>query len=226
MTTSSIIESVRSRPPRQCAPRTVEPLCPHVIASVGSECSLVVPSARWRAARHVSSVRKCFEITDTRGTCVLLVELCVSDGAEAILDRVVYRLLIKSAQGESLAQCRAAGHGLTLGTLGRPSTEFHIVRGSGNYFATLVPLGGDDSTTNGYSVETIDGSQYKIQGLLKGHSLQMRDAAERSIAKATPCRAHFDDSGEHYLVRCAPLADVGLIIGSFLSLDYLGQGLV
>jgi hypothetical protein len=101
--------------------------------------------------------------------------------------------------------------------------EVHIARRGGDHFATLAPL---DRTSSAYSVETIGSKRYQIEGQLKHHSLHVRDAAGKCLAKATPCRAYFDEGGEYYVVRSASLVDVGLVICSLLSLDHLQDGLV
>jgi hypothetical protein len=165
-----------------------------------------------------------------RGACVSYVELCANTAGvfgnggaeEALIERNLCQLVLKTSLGDPLARCRLAGYTLTPPL---PEAEFHVLRGNGNYFATIASRGGTGSIASAYSLETVGGKQYKISGRLSRNTLQVQSIKGHLLAKATLCRADFGDGGEYYLVRAAPFVDLGLMICSLLALDYLGEGI-
>lgn len=201
--------------------------CPDLIVPAGCECILCVP---------VKPVNKNspFEVTDANGNVVLGVQeriLSPHSGRPSAANRAQYsasdapksmrRLVVCTAAGDLLAQCCAVVPSQPPGEY--DSVEFHLLRASGDYFATLSR---GASTHDQFGLQSLSGQHLHFWGSFGSqyHAMNITDDEGKLIATTEACSVVFDGSCEYYRLRVAPLTDVGLVLCSLLCIEHLGEG--
>lgn len=197
--------------------------CPDLIVPQGCECILIIP------VRPINDDPP-FEVTDMNGNVVLGVSERLTTlhsshrmAANRMQDDApsMRRLIIATAQGDILAQCCAARPSKPPGERG--SAEFHLLRASGEYFATLTRNG---SPQDQYALQTLNGKRLHFWGSFESqyHAVNITDQEGKLVATTENCTVTFDGTAEYYRLRVAPLTDVGLVLCSLLCIEHLGEG--
>lgn len=203
--------------------------CLDLVVPQGCECILIIPVKPIRDGP--------FQVTDINGNVVLCVtqrvlaplsSRMVDSTGESMKDlhtlakeritegsELLRCLVLSTVMGDVLAQCCAARPSMPSG-----SAEFHLMRASSDYFATLNRT---RSPQDQFTLETIHNKRMHFWGSFEHHAVNITDHEGKLIATTENCNVNFDESGMYYRLRVAPLTDVALVLCSLLCIEHLGD---
>mmetsp|Transcript_43996 Transcript_43996/g.95608 ORF Transcript_43996/g.95608 Transcript_43996/m.95608 type:complete len:399 (-) Transcript_43996:83-1279(-) len=196
----------------------LQPFCPDLIVPRGCECVLLVPI--------VPLCLGPFSVCDPNGHVVLRVSpksmapppsidrgrgsarKFVSFGPDSLGSS--WRIELATGSGDLLAQSSFCKPGQNESS-SHPS--FALMRADGGHFATLLR-----NQQEGYELTTPDHIIY-FWGSFDHHAVNITDEGGKLLATTELCRADWDQTGEFYRLRVAPLVDVGLLLCSLVCID-------
>mmetsp|Transcript_64596 Transcript_64596/g.150220 ORF Transcript_64596/g.150220 Transcript_64596/m.150220 type:complete len:387 (-) Transcript_64596:187-1347(-) len=178
--------------------------CTDLVVPRNSECLLLVP------VRPLG--RGSFEITDTHKMPVLFVTSAQEHTSEQP------KFVLSAGDGIPLAQ-----FGTTLNASGpQAEPEFQLRRGQGDLFARLKRGEGQER----YTLRTITDTRLYFWGAFAQRAVNVTDDEGRLLATTEPVSAESPvcKDLQAYMLRVAPLMDVGLVLSGLLCIDHLAKG--
>jgi len=173
--------------------------CPDLVVPEQCECMLMVP---------VYAPNGTFSICDMNGRTVLHASAQTKAGPQGAL----WQLTLHTITGEALAHCVEARGG-------SPSSgmEFHILDAKAERFGSIFQLQGQQR----FELTTVSGLKLNFWGNFQTQAVNVTDVHGGLLATTEPCGADFDQTGNYYNLRVAPLANVGYSLCALLCIGQI-----
>lgn len=173
--------------------------CPDLVVPEQCECMLMVP---------VYAPNGTFSICDMNGRTVLHASAQTKSGPQGAL----WQLTLHTITGEALAHCvEARGGSLSIGM------EFHILDAKAERFGSIIQLQGQQR----FELTTVSGLKLNFWGNFQTQAVNVTDVHGGLLATTEPCGADFEQTGNYYNLRVAPLANVGYSLCALLCIGQI-----
>lgn len=193
---------------------------PHNTSSgeaLGFLCKLLVVPPACESILHIPlNPKNSFHVMDQYGGPVIVVEL--KAGKHVPQERRRAEFLTR--EGIPVAQCEAI-------PVLDSGDQFHLFRGTGEYFATLAPDDPDEALKihcvperprMAWKVQTPSGLQWFMRGYFESYSVEVTDVMGRVLAMLQPKDT---DAGDTCLLRVAPHMDISIVLCGLVAVYHL-----